>query len=236
LGTSCPQRFHCYGPKCWSLGKGGQKYGQTNRKIQLTKKLDFAQHPNAIGTSYTGSGKIRFDKGKINPICQEVVLEPVRREKSNWVKVDALDLLIHVQDGPCKHSRVMQEILRIGVSKVVSFHRCAMNEYNSIVNRHVKTQLPCTEAATKLMFNSINSLLYDMRFVDLSPMTIGSVIESRPQRMRKRYKNVMSQSPDPGMGKSFIKFEKLEDKDNLIPRLIQYRSSAYTLQLARYTI
>jgi len=130
----------------------------------------------------------------------------------------------------------MQEILRIGVSKVVSFHRCAMNEYNSIVNRHVKTQLPCTEAATKLMFNSINSLLYAMRFVDLSPMTIGSVIESRPQRMRKRYKNVMSQSPDPGMGKSFIKFEKLEDKDNLIPRLIQYRSSAYTLQLARYTI
>lgn len=164
-------------------------------------------------------------------------VQPIAREKPSWLKgVEGMDLSINPKENLCRHSRVMHELLRIGVDKVLTFHRCAMNEYDSIVNRHVKPQLPCTAAAERNMNRAADGVINLLRIRGLQPLTVGGVIDSRPQRMRKRYRNVSHKSPLPGLGKSFIKFEKLQDKDNHVPRLIQYRSSEYTLHMARYTI
>lgn len=125
----------------------------------------------------------------------------------------------------------MVELFDWNVPKVSSFHRCVCNEWHSIMYRHCKPMGVCSE-----WFKGQTDEIGNRLMVGLRPMTEEAVIESRPQRMRKRYRNAGVLRGSAALGRAFIKWEKHPYDDDTIPRLIQYRSSAYTLQLARYII
>lgn len=153
------------------------------------------------------------------------------------------DLNLSCETPVCHHSRFMTECFDVGCDKIISFSRCTSNEYKSIVNRHVVPQLDCTDEAVGKMFVVADRIIEILRPYGLQPLSRTEVIETRPPRIKKRYRNVLYNDLSPGMGKSFIKFEKKEldyDKsifaDEEVPRLIQYRSSSYTLELARFTV
>jgi hypothetical protein len=131
----------------------------------------------------------------------------------------------------------MKKLFKIGADDVAAFHRCVCNEYDSIVNRHVVKQLSCGEQEIVAMIEVAEEIITRLRHMGLQRLTKDEVIFSRPARMKKRYRNVRDKELVNKIGKSFIKFEKHPIKHTeAIPRLIQYRSSEYTLSLARYTI
>lgn len=68
-------------------------------------------------------------------------------------------------------------------------------------------------------------------------MSWDQLIASRPNRMRRRYTAAMGKevTSSSAVVKMFVKYELMHD-DSKAPRAIQYRSSEYTANLARYLI
>lgn len=138
----------------------------------------------------------------------------------------------------------MHVLFDIGDQDQYAFHRCASNEYNSIVQRHVVPQIPCTQQCFEEMLDVALQVGSAMRKISGIPMSHEQVIQSRPPRMRKRYTAALLNPHSSRLGKSFLKFEltRLFDgdstkaEDEIIARLIQFFNSTYTLNLARYTI
>jgi len=163
---------------------------------------------------------------------------------SEWVerrrtKVD-YDLVVQAGTPECVHSRVTNHLITIGLGHLMTFHRCACNEYMSVLQRHVVEQRPCTSDAAIRMFLVADDILSWTTCYALVRRSRTDVIATRPARMKKRYRNVKDQHVQIRTGKAFIKFEKTEmekaDEGKIVvPRMIQYRGSEYTLSLARYS-
>jgi len=178
-------------------------------------------------------------RGTIRSLCSGVIRLPVGPMKT-WIlkrlTVPKFDLEMKVKNGECIHSRRMAELFSIGLDKQTSYHRCILNEIDSIMNRHIVEQKPCTDKAFVAMSNVAMTMVEFFKKEDLSRFSRSMVVATRPGRMKKRYNNVMSNVIGKMLGKAFIKFEKQALDKDTVPRLIQYRSSEYTLSLARYTI
>lgn len=135
----------------------------------------------------------------------------------------------------------MTTCFKIGLGDITSFHRCSSCEYNSITKRHVVPQIPCEDYAVRAMYESSWAIIEAIKVLGITAWSRAEVVATRPARMKKRYNNILHNDIHPGLGKAFIKFEKKELDDfygfkECIPRMIQYRGSSYTLELARFTV
>lgn len=227
---------------------------RTDESRHQRKSVGFSLeiHPQTVGASKLAKGARIVPTNRIEPLCTGLVerktirFKPVRLDITGDAEFDSFvknrkvsvktDLFVEVDPRPCHHSRQMHLLLKFGTDLVSSFHRCVCNEFNSITKRHVVQQLPVGTEAALRMLKVARDIINRLQCEGLMRKSKLQVISSRPQRMRKRYMNVIRNDLRKGRGKSFIKFEKHPStKLDAVPRLIQYRSSEYTLCLARYT-
>lgn len=135
----------------------------------------------------------------------------------------------------CSHTRKLLPLTNWYSEEwpVCAWQACSANEYDSLVRRHLvempkftcKEELRPTLEALKGAVGSVQAMSWEQ------------LIASRPNRMRRRYTNAMGKEVTRASAvvKMFVKYELMHD-DTKAPRAIQYRSSEYTANLARYLI
>lgn len=116
---------------------------------------------------------------------------------------------------------------------VCAWQSCSSNEYDSLVRRHLveMPEFTCRAELEEILHRILSALPL------IGAMTWERLIASRPNRMRKRYARVegMEVTDTSAVVKMFVKYELMHDESKA-PRAIQYRSSVYTANLARYLI
>lgn len=111
---------------------------------------------------------------------------------------------------------------------------CICNEYTSLVDRHCVEPLSTKPELLILMRRALQPIINEL--TGIVPMTTKELIDSRPQRMRKRYRRglMLDLKPVHSTLNLFIKFEYANEIK--APRAIQYRATPYTARLAKYVL
>lgn len=112
-----------------------------------------------------------------------------------------------------------------------------MTEYEAFIDRHLarSPDLKLTDEFGAFA----RSWIKKTTNYGLVPMTDQELLESRPARMKKRFKNGLSSEVEPRHARvmMFVKNEKMNlNNGRKPPRAIQYRNSIYTAHLAKYTV
>jgi len=138
---------------------------------------------------------------------------------------------------PCDHRRKMVQIFHPNLDLPWCYgdHGCTSNEVSSLVNRHLTPITETSDEVLRLCYNVLQPIIEHCKGVE--KMTAAELISTRPQRMKRRYRNALSLDLKPvhGTVNLFIKFEKKEDPTKA-PRAIQFRATPYTARLAKYII
>jgi len=135
----------------------------------------------------------------------------------------------------CVHKRFS---LCLGELRFSNIHRtyqsCACAEYEAFIGRHLLEFDKTSQSFSRWAFN------HSFGWPSLAPLTEDELIQTRPQRMRKRYRSGLSESLDIKRHSRVMMFVKEEqmnfEKQRKAPRAIQYRGSTYTANLARYCV
>lgn len=123
----------------------------------------------------------------------------------------------------------------LDLEPITADHGCSSNEYQSLIGRHLVEFTPTNPTKLSKYYEVLKPLLSHVRGIE--KMSVRELINSRPQRMRKRYSRglILDFKHVHAKVNLFIKAEKKTDFDKA-PRSIQYRSTPYAARLARYTI
>lgn len=152
----------------------------------------------------------------------------------NDVKKDSFEILTQWAE-PCVHKR---QALCLGVNATFNVHdiyeSCARAEYEAFVDRHLVEGLSPSQHFMDWAFK------YDFGWPVLEKMSHEELIATRPQRMRKRYREGLEHPLDldkHSTCRMFVKSEQMDlNSKRKPPRAIQYRGSTYTANLATYCV
>nr|WPR18400.1 MAG: RNA-dependent RNA polymerase [Skomarfal virus 20] len=165
--------------------------------------------------------------GRVPAIC--VGIQPTNVDGEDF-KIDAKAC------EPCVHKRFLYQVCspNIDLPPIYAHQGCAVNEYDSLLNRHIvpsiNTELVIIKQGTVILKQLAQLLGVVNKY------TNAELIRSRPQRMRKRYRRALQLEFKAVHAtiNDFVKFEKQEEIKT--PRSIQYRATPYTARLAKYTV
>lgn len=139
--------------------------------------------------------------------------------------------------SPCDHKRSMVQVFNpnLDLPWIYGDHGCTSNEIASLVKRHLTDTKPTSVSVLEQGWELLQPLIRHCKGVE--KLSSSELIDSRPPRMKKRYRKALSLDLKPvhGTVNLFIKFEKKEDPTKA-PRAIQYRATPYTARLAKYII
>jgi hypothetical protein len=149
----------------------------------------------------------------------------------------------------CCHKHVMRQLVPMinidGIRPCGGFHSCIVNERIALCERHIMPVAVPEQTADLLFARGFELLREQYPVKQLIAMTQSECLQqaapSRRARMKRAYENLNAHGPQFGWDnvKSFIKWEKFEDRVNddlrmKAPRLIQHRSDEFCYELARY--
>lgn len=133
------------------------------------------------------------------------------------------------------HKRYSEQLGFLEWANVHStYQSCTCAEYEAFVDRHL---LEFSKTSSHFAWWAFKHII---DWPKLSPYTDEELIQSRPQRMRKRYRSGLEIDLDIKRQSRVMMFVK-EEQMNLsekrkAPRAIQYRGSTYTAHLAKYCV
>lgn len=136
----------------------------------------------------------------------------------------------------CSHKRYLYQICspNLDLPPIYAHQGCAVNEYDSLVNRHIVDPLPTSLEVIEGCYKALKPIINVLG--NVNKYTNSQLINSRPQRMRRRYRKALMLEFKPVHAKvnMFVKFEKQEEIKTC--RAIQFRATPYTARLAKYTV
>jgi len=144
------------------------------------------------------------------------------------------------------HKCAMTQLLpRLESHRVIeqrAFHTCAENELSALYNRHLRVTPTVSPDAAEQAF-SVNYRWCKQYKGDQIAWTASQVLATRTGALLRRYKQAYDSleitpvSENDSRVRMFVKLEKSNRMDyGKAPRAIQYRSTRYTAQLARFLI
>lgn len=165
--------------------------------------------------------------GSVPAVCGSVV--PTNKVGKDYsISVDAAET--------CSHKRFLSKVFdpNLDLPPIYAHQGCIVNEFDSLVNRHIVDSLETSAEVLDGCKKALRSLLNNLGHV--IKYTNKQLINSRPQRMRRRYKRALQLAFKAvhAVINLFIKFEKAEEIK--VPRSIQFRATPYTARLAKYIV
>ncbi|APG76122.1 hypothetical protein 2 [Beihai tombus-like virus 11] len=165
--------------------------------------------------------------GTIKCLCFDSDLSAINRK----------DMQIYAPHSEgCIHKRFLSKIVdpNLNLPPIYADQGCIKNEYYCLLNRHL---IPMMPTSVDVLKTCCSILIEISKELSVSKMSSKELIDSRPVRMKRRYRKALSLDLKRVHSRVnlFIKFEKKSDPDKS-PRAIQYRATPYTARLAKYIV
>lgn len=140
--------------------------------------------------------------------------------------------------GDCVNKRQLRRVAsHLLAQPIYTLSGCVCNEYCSLVNRHLLGKPNCSSAYETYAKKVMRRIRNGCDSVDV--MTLDELYKTRSTHVKRRWRKHLTDTTPvvrkDAYVKAFVKYEKY-DAPEKVPRLIQGRSTKFTMHLAKYLV